>query len=129
MTQTKTTRIDYLSLAKKVGDCILCNNVNNKTDEDGWYEHIVQGTEQPEDWNEAEDGEYELPEIYQTYIITEAGARELYNHTNETIGYNPELDLWLWYIHHFGTLWSGVHTDYNEEAETKWDMYELVKHF
>lgn len=111
------TQISYYDLAKKVGDMVLCNDVN-KTDE-YWYEHIIQGINE-------DDGD--MPEIYQSYIITERGATELYNHTDEIIGYNPTLNVFVWHITHFGTPWNGVHTDYDEDAEHVWDLSEQIKH-
>lgn len=116
--------ISYNELAQKVGDMVLCNNVNN-TDEN-WYEHIIQGNEQPEDWNEEEDGEWCLSDIYQTYIITERGARELYNHTSEIINYNPTLEVYVWHITHFGTGWTHVHTEYDEDAPHEWELGKVV---
>ena len=119
-------KISYLELAKKVGDTILCNNINN-TDE-YYFEHFIQGGEQPEDWNEKEDGEWEMSEIYQSYIITERGASELINHTDEIVGYNPTLDVFVWHITHFGTGWDYVFTTYDDEAEHLFDLSDLTKH-
>ena len=92
-----------------MGDMVMCNNINS-TDEN-WYEHILQGHEEPANWNEKEDGEWQLPEIYQSYIITEDGARQLLKHTNEIVAYNPELSLFVWHVTHWGTSWSGVYLD------------------
>lgn len=121
--------ISYADLAKKVGDMVLCNNVN-RTDEDGWYEHIIQGNDQPDDWDEEKDGEWFLSEIYQSFIITPWGASELLNHTNETVGYNPVLEVFVWYIHHWGTSWSIMYTEYDEDAEHLYgnEVYKRVKH-
>lgn len=111
-------------MAKKVGDMILCNNANNTDDE--WFEHIIQGADKLSQWDENAPGEYEPLEIYQTYIITDEGASELYNHTQEIIGYNTTLDVFVWYITHFGTPWDGVELKYNEKAKHIYPS-ELVK--
>ena len=56
-----------------------------------------------------EDDEYY--EIYQWYIISDAGARFLEEYTDEIVYYNEDLDMYLWGITHFGTSWDYVLTD------------------
>jgi hypothetical protein len=55
-----------------VGDMILCNEISGV--DTMLYDNIENGAEQPEDWDEKEDGEWEMPEIYQSYLITKSGA-------------------------------------------------------
>jgi hypothetical protein len=108
---TKIDRIDYLTLAKRVGDMLLCNSINEI--DDTLYDNILQGNEEPEGWNE----EREMPEIYQSYLIDKDGALYLINYTNEIVFYSEKLDLYVWGITHFGTGWNGVYTDIaTEEA-------------
>lgn len=72
--------------------------------------------------------------IYQTYAISPEGARYLFNHTSEIVSYSEKLDIFLWHIRHYGTSWSGVHTQvYDwESAETQdWYAYsteDIIKH-
>ena len=105
----KTEKISYYELARRVGEMILCNNISQV--DENLYDNLENGGEQPEDWNEKEDGEYEMPEIYQFYLIDKSGADYLKRNTNEIIYYSELLDLWVWGITHFGTSWDGVFTE------------------
>lgn len=93
--------LDYRTLSKIVGGCILNNN--------------LFGAYYPEDWElvsgEELCDEDEYYDIYQFYIISEYGYEFLSRHTNEIVYYNNELDLYLWGITHFGTSWDYVLTD------------------
>ena len=86
--------LDYLTLSKIVGDCILNNTILEETMYD-W--DIVAG--------ELED------EIFQYYIISEYGYEFLTEHTDEIVFYNEKLDVYLWGVTHFGTSWDYVLTD------------------
>ncbi len=90
--------LDYRTLAKIVGDCILNNNVFMHGDWD-----ILNGFE------ENEYGEY--CEVYQFYIVSDQGASFLSRYTDEIVYYNEELDLNLWGVTHFGTSWDYVLID------------------
>ena len=92
--------LDYLTLSKIVGDCILNNNLIEETRFIGW--ELVNGDDYKED-------EYE--EIYQYYIISESGYEILSRLTDEIVYYNEALDVYLWGITHFGTSWDYVLTD------------------
>lgn len=63
-----------------------------------------------EELEELEAGE-ELPDIYQTYIISKQGADILKDYTNEIVYYNSDLDMYVWGVTHFGTSWNYVLTD------------------
>lgn len=93
--------LDYLTLSKIVGDCIL----NNEIFEYAGYENWDLYSGDVED----EDGDYY--EVYQYYIITESGARFLEEYTDELVYYHERLDMYLWGITHFGTSWDYVLTD------------------
>ena len=93
--------LDYLTLSKIVGDCVLNNYIYEHAGYENW--ELYNGLE------EDEDGNYY--EIYQYYIISESGARFLRDYTDEIVFYNEDLDLYLWGITHFGTAWSYVLTD------------------
>lgn len=88
--------LDYYTLSKIVGDCILNNTLRAETYDDYW--EIVNG----------EDFE---GEIYQDYIISEHGFRFLEEYTDEIVFYNERLDVYIWGITHFGTSWDYVLTD------------------
>lgn len=53
----------------------------------------------------------DFPEIYQYYIISEAGAKILEDYTNEIVFYNNDLDMYVWGVTHWGTSWDYVLTD------------------
>lgn len=86
--------LDYLTLSKIVGDCILNNIIRSETLED-W--EIVTGK-----FREM---------IFQDYIISEAGYKFLEEYTDEIVFYNEKLDVFVWGITHFGTSWDYVLTD------------------
>lgn len=91
--------LDYQTLGKIVGDCILNNTIR---------------TETMEDW-EMVCGEFE-EEIFQDYIISESGYKFLAEYTDEIVFYNEKLDIYVWGVTHFGTAWSHVLTDIKLEV-------------
>lgn len=93
--------LDYLTLSKIVGDCILNNEIFMHAGYENW--ELANGLE------ENEYGDYY--EVYQYYIITEAGARFLEEYTDEIVYYHEGLNMYLWGITHFGTSWDYVLTD------------------
>lgn len=93
--------LDYYTLSKIVGDCVLNNNV-----------FLYAGYENWELCNGMEENEYgEFYEVYQYYIVTDSGARFLEECTDELVYYHDGLDMYLWGITHFGTSWDYVLTD------------------
>jgi hypothetical protein len=92
--------LDYHTLSKIVGDCILNNSIIEEVHL-GW--EMVNGDDMDE------DGEYY--DIYQWYIITEQGYKFLEEFTDEIVYYNEQLDIYLWGVTHFGTSWDYVLTD------------------
>lgn len=92
--------LDYRTMSKIVGDCILNNSIIEETRYIGW--ELVNGDDYKED---------EYQEIYQYYIITEAGYEFLSEYTDEIVYYNSALDLYLWGVTHFGTSWDYVLSD------------------
>ncbi len=113
----KTETLSYSELARRVGDCILNNELQTQlggdfefelfNGEDTYcYKHETKEECQKDDSN----CDYESTEVYQTYIITDSGAQYLQRNTNEIVYYCEKLDLYLWGITHFGTSWSIVFT-------------------
>lgn len=90
----KNGYLDYHTLSMMVGDCILNNRITSEYI-DEW--EIING-----DWD---------TEIFQYYIITEAGAVVLEEYTDEIVFYNSRLEVYVWGITHFGTGWDYVLTD------------------
>lgn len=91
--------LDYHTLSKMVGDMILSNEILEYTGYENWdlYSGDVE-----------EDNYFE---IYQYYIISDAGARILSDYTDELVYYHERLDMYLWGITHWGTGWDYVLTD------------------
>lgn len=92
--------LDYYTLSKIVGDCVLNNNIVQHVGIENW--ELTNGCE------EYEDGWYE---VYQYYIVSDQGARFLEERTDELVYYNEDLDMYVWGITHFGTSWDYVLTD------------------
>ena len=93
--------LDYYTLSKIVGDCVLSINIMQYTEYLGW--ELVNGDDIDE------DSEYR--EIYQYYIVTDSGANFLMEHTDELVYYHEELDMYLWGVTHWGTSWDYILTD------------------
>jgi hypothetical protein len=93
--------LDYHTLSKMVGDMILSNEIFMYAGYENW--ELESGVE------EDEDGDYY--EVYQYYIISDAGARILSDYTDELVYYHERLDMYLWGITHLGTGWDYVLTD------------------
>ena len=93
--------LDYLTLSKIVGDCVLNNYIMQYT---GSYEWEL------ENGGELDD-EDDYIEVYQWYIVSDSGARFLKERTDEIVYYHEDLDMYLWGITHFGTSWDYVLTD------------------
>ena len=93
--------LDYLTLSKIVGDCVMNNSIFEYAGYENW--ELENGLE------EDEYGDY--LEVYQYYIVSDSGARFLEEYTDELVWYHEELDMYLWGITHWGTSWDYVLTD------------------
>lgn len=60
---------------------------------------------------ELENEEYNYPEIFQYYIISDNGANILKDYTDEIVYYCETLDVYIWGVTHYGTSWDYVLTD------------------
>lgn len=105
----KNGYLDYLTLSKIVGDCVINNNI-----------FLFAGYENWELTNGLEENEYgDYLEVYQYYIVSDSGARFLEEYTDEIVYYHDELDMYLWGITHFGTSWDYVLTDIKLKGAVK----------
>lgn len=50
------------------------------------------------------------PEVFQWYIVSDAGA-DILQEAEEIVYYNNELDIYLWGVTHYGTSWDYVLTN------------------
>lgn len=130
-------RVDYATLSKAF-DCVLNNNIIEKTYDVGYWEQesgLVDNYEEIEEIRERievlmledADGNREqieelgsqieeleeeqdcYPEIYQYYIVSDNGARIL-KEIDQIVFYNEELDMYVWGVTHWGTSWDYVLT-------------------
>lgn len=128
-------RVDYRTLASSF-DSVLNNYIMRNTDGIGYWEQVSGWIDNSEEIEELEDKiqeliengagadeyrelaeqleeareeEYEQPEIYQTYIVSDAGA-EILKEAEEIVYYNDELDMYVWGVTHWGTSWDYVLT-------------------
>jgi hypothetical protein len=117
ITTEKTESISYSELARRVGDCILNNELQSELA--GEYEfELFNGEDQycyvhenkEECAKDDSNCDYESTDVYQTYIITESGAEYLQSVSNEIVYHCEKLNIYLWGITHFGTSWTGVYT-------------------
>lgn len=93
--------LDYYTLSKLVGDCVLNNSIFQYVGYENW--ELTNGVEEDEYGN--------FLDVFQYYIITDSGARFLEEYTDELVFYNQTLDMYIWGITHFGTSWDYVLTD------------------
>ncbi len=57
-------------------------------------------------------------EIFQYYIIDDAGAQILQDWTDEIVYYIDYLDIYIWGVTHYGTSWDYVLTDIKIEKDS-----------
>ena len=91
--------LDYATFAKAF-DAVLNNNIIGMFD--GWQ--LVNGS----DYDEEND---EYTEVFQWFIVSDNGAQMIQDYTDEILFYNDELDIYLWGVTHYGTMWDHVLTD------------------
>lgn len=96
----------------------LQNKIDSSDDDDKkrLYSDLIDKADDKQ--NELQDDNAELereqdeqPEIFQYYIVSDAGADILKRETNEILFYNDELDMYIWGVTHYGTSWDYVLTD------------------
>lgn len=105
--------IDYRTLANSF-DAVMNNDIIKNTCDIGYWD-IVNGCEYWED----EDGNENYHDIFQLFIISDAGADILKDYTNEIVYYNETLDMYVWGITHYGTSWDYVLTDIKIELSNE----------
>lgn len=76
-----------------------------------WESIQEQIDELQEQIDELQREQDEPAEIYQYYIISDAGARLLQDYTDEIVYYIPILDIYVWGVTHYGTSWDYVLTN------------------
>lgn len=92
-------KVDYAALASSFQH-VLCNNLLQDFDN----LELVNGS----DYNEETEN---YIDVFQAYIISDAGKEILCSHTNELVYYHEKLDVYVWAVTHYGTRWTNVLTD------------------
>ena len=87
------------------GDISGCDELENKAND--ILDRVRELEEEKEELEREQD---ELPEVFQWYIVSDAGARIL-EECNEILYYCEPLDVYLWGVTHYGTAWSYVLTN------------------
>lgn len=88
-------RLDYATFAKAF-DAVLNNNIIEKGWDIGSGWELVNGSEFDEETEEEN-------EVFQWFIVSDAGAQMIQDYTDEILYYHEELDVYLWGVTHWGT--------------------------
>lgn len=86
-------------------------------DSDEYIKIQEQIDELQEQIDELENEQNDAPDIFQYYIISDAGAELLKDYTDEILYYIDYLDIYVWGVTHYGTSWDYVLTDIKIELE------------
>lgn len=122
----KNGYVDYYCLRQSI-DAVLNNSIIEKTLNIGYWE-TINGSEvyyyddetdkyvdyeDIENWDNISECYFE---IYQYFIISEAGYKILAEYTDEIVFYNDDLDMYVWGVTHYGISWGYVLTDIKIEV-------------
>lgn len=95
---------------EEIENAILYDGFDNETGEAD-IERLSEEKEELESKKEElDDDQYNCPEIFQYYIVSDQGA-EILKEFNEIVFYNDSLDMYVWGVTHWGTSWDYVLTD------------------
>ena len=86
------------------GDVSGADDLENKAND--IFEEIREKKEEIENLEEEQEPE----EVFQWFIVSDAGARIL-QECGEIVYYHERLDMYLWGVTHYGTAWSHVLTN------------------
>lgn len=107
-----SNEVDALIEKQENIDDLIRDMIDNDQENTEEYRKLEKKYNEIEtDIQELKDAEEYPPEIFQYYIVSDAGARILCELTNEIVFYNEDLDMYVWGVCHFGTGWDYVLTD------------------
>ena len=96
-------------LNEQIGDALAA--MEELDDESPEYKELDERVDELRNKiDELEREQDEQPEVFQWFIVSDAGAN-LLQEINEIVYYNNELDMYLWGVTHYGTAWSHVLTN------------------
>lgn len=100
-----TEKTDAADEAEEAGDAAEAEKLRTEAAE---LEAEAEKKEEAADDLEAEQNP---PEIYQFFIVDDAGAEIIQEWTDDPLFYCEALDLYIWGVTHWGTSWDYVLTD------------------
>ena len=103
-----TTQISYKELVNRLDVAKLFNKAPELDPE--IYDNIINGSLW---YNEDEEEDDRLKDIFQWYLISRGDAEYLKN-TDELVFYSDVLDEYVWGVTHFGTPWTDVTLEIRE---------------
>jgi hypothetical protein len=103
-----TTEISYRELVNRLDVAKLFNKAPELDPE--LYDNIINGSLW---YNEEEEDDDTLKDIFQWYLISHGDAEYLKN-TDELVFYSDILDEYVWGVTHFGTSWDDVTLEFKE---------------
>lgn len=90
----------------------LVELIKEEQEESAEYKELeAQEEEKRAAIEELERQQDETIDVFQYYIVSDAGAQLLKDLTDEIVYYLPFLDCYIWGVTHFGTSWDYVLTD------------------
>ena len=120
--------VDFHAFAASF-DAILNNEIMGKMEQAGYYFDPVIGCTEYlnsdgdyitfEEFCNDPDAEEEYPEVFQFFIVSDAGAELIKDYNVGPLWYCEELDMYIWGITHWGTGWDYVLTDIPCEKTAK----------
>lgn len=100
--------VDYRTFARALGNVVLCNEIPNLLTKSGCEIELV---------NYDYDSESPI-EIYQFYIIDATDTNfDLLQEAGEIYFFEPEFDILVWCVTHYGTSWDYVLTNIEIKGE------------
>lgn len=104
-----TKTINFIELTDRLNGVYLFNKAPELDPE--IYDNIINGSLW---YNEDDEEDDTLKDIFQWYLITPSDAEYLKDHTDELVFYSDVLDQYVWGVTHFGTPWDNVTLDIKE---------------
>lgn len=100
-----TEKTDAADDAEEAGDAATAEKLRTEAAE------LEAEAEKKEEAADDLESEQEPPEIFQFFIVDDAGAEIIQEWTDDPLFYCEVLDLYIWGVTHWGTSWDYVLTD------------------
>lgn len=100
-----TEKTDAADEAEEAGDAAEAEKLRTEAAE------LEAEAEKKEEAADDLEAEQEPPEIFQFFIVDDAGAEIIQEWTDDPLFYCSALDMYIWGVTHWGTSWDYVLTD------------------